>query len=142
MLIKQISVFLENKSGRLAEVAKILEDNNIDLIAITISDTTDFGILRFIANKPEQAKKVLKDNGLTVNLTNVIAISVADKPGGLAVALDVLADQSIGIEYMYAVGKDTNGAVVILKVDNTEKAISNLQDNNIKVILSKKIYEL
>lgn len=142
MLIKQISVFLENKSGRLAEVAKILGDNNIDLIAITISDTTDFGILRFIANKPEQAKKVLKDNGLTVNLTNVIAISVADKPGGLAVALDVLADQSIGIEYMYAVGKDTNGAVVILKVDNTEKAINTLQDNNIKVILSKKIYEL
>ncbi len=135
MLIKQISIFIENKSGRLAEVAQILAENNIDLIAITISDTTDFGILRFIVDKPQKAKKLLKDNKFTVNSTEVFGISVADKPGGLANALSILADNSIGVEYMYAVGKDTNSVVVILRVDNIDLAIDILEKNNINVIL-------
>ncbi|MFW6306199.1 MAG: ACT domain-containing protein, partial [Bacillota bacterium] len=84
MLIKQISIFIENKSGRLTEVTKILGHNNIDLIAISISDTTDFGILRLIVNDPNKAESVLKENGFTVNTTNVIAIAVDDVPGSLA----------------------------------------------------------
>ena len=82
MLVKQISVFLENKSGRLAEVTKILGDNKIDISALSIADTTDFGILRLIVNKPEMAETVLKDNGYTVSCTSVIAIAVVDEPGG------------------------------------------------------------
>lgn len=90
MDVKQISVFLENKSGRLAEVTKILGENNIDISALSIADTTDFGILRLIVNDPDKAEKVLKENGFTVSSTNVIAIGVEDKPGGLSKALEIL----------------------------------------------------
>ncbi|MFW6021926.1 MAG: ACT domain-containing protein [Halanaerobiaceae bacterium] len=142
MLIKQISIFIENKSGRLTEVTKILGHNNIDLIAISISDTTDFGILRLIVNDPNKAESVLKENGFTVNTTNVIAIAVDDIPGSLADALAVLSEKSIGIEYMYAVGKDTQGAVVILRVEDIDTAIKVLREKDINVLKSEKVYQL
>ncbi len=143
MLVKQISVFLENKSGRLAEVTKRLGENNIDISALSIADTTDFGILRLIVNQPELAEKILKDNGFMVSSTNVIAIGVADKPGGLAVALDTLENEGIGIEYMYAfVGKCSQEALVILRVEDTDTAISALNNKEIKVLSSKEVYGL
>ncbi|MEJ6950097.1 ACT domain-containing protein [Natronospora cellulosivora (SeqCode)] len=142
MLVKQISIFLENKSGRLAEVTNILGDSGIDLIAISISDTTDFGILRIIVNKPELAEDILKEKKLTVNCTNVIAISVKDVPGGLAKALTILSKECIGVEYMYAVGKETTDAVVILRVDELEKSIEVLMSNNIKVLKAKDVYKI
>ena len=143
MLVKQISVFLENKSGRLAEVTKILGSNDIDISALSIADTTDFGILRLIVNKPEKAEQVLKENGFTVSCTEVIAIAVLDEPGGLAAALSVLEKASIGIEYMYAfVGKSTNEALVILRVEEPEKAVEILTQNNVKVLPSNVVYDL
>jgi hypothetical protein len=142
MLIKQISVFVENKSGRLAEVTRALGDQEIDLIAISISDTTDFGILRLIVSDPGLAEDVLKEVGFTVKTTDVIAVSVIDRPGGLAVALSILAENSIGIEYMYAVGKETDGAVVIMHVENNDRAIKILRDNSINVLSSEKVYNL
>jgi hypothetical protein len=143
MLVKQISVFLENKSGRLAEVTKILGENEIDISALSIADTTDFGILRLIVNDPEKAEKVLSSNGYAVSCANVIAIAVVDEPGGLAAALEVLNFKDIGIEYMYAfVGKHSNEALVILRVDNSELAIKTLLDNNIKVLPSKLVCDL
>jgi len=143
MLVKQISVFLENKSGRLAEVTKVLAQHNIDISALSIADTTDFGILRLIVNQPEKAEDVLKGNGFTVSCTSVIAIAVMDEPGGLAAALDVLDRESIGIEYMYAfVGKATNEALVILRVEDPDKAVQVLTANNIKVLPSSVVYEL
>lgn len=142
MLIKQISVFLENKSGRLADVLNILGKYDIDLIAISISDTTDFGILRLIVNKPEEAEKVLRESGRTVNSTEVLAIAVEDKPGSLAGALACLASESIGIEYLYAVGKDTRGAVVIVRVDDLDRAIRILADNNVKLLSEEILYKL
>ncbi|HOV27921.1 MAG TPA: ACT domain-containing protein [Pseudobacteroides sp.] len=143
MLVKQISVFLENKSGRLAEVTKTLGKEGIDISALSIADTTDFGILRLIVNQPEKAEAVLKDNGFTVSSTSVIAIAVEDKPGGLAVALDILESNSIGIEYMYAfIGKSKDEALVILRVEDSDKAIEALKNNGIKVISSKDVYGL
>lgn len=143
MLVKQISVFLENKSGRLAEVTKILGSNNIDISALSIADTTDFGILRLIVNQPEIAEKILQENGFTVSGTSVIAIAVADEPGGLAVALEVLDREAIGIEYMYAfVGKTSSEALVILRVENPERAVDVLTKNGIKVLSSSAVYEL
>jgi hypothetical protein len=143
MLVKQISVFLENKSGRLAEVTKTLGNEGIDISALSIADTTDFGILRLIVNQPGKAEAVLKENGFTVSSTSVIAIAVQDKPGGLAAALEVLENQSIGIEYMYAfIGKTKDEALVILRVEDSEKAIKTLERNNIKVISSKEVYGL
>ncbi|MDF2524739.1 MAG: amino acid-binding domain protein [Clostridiales bacterium] len=143
MLIKQISVFLENKSGRLAEVTKVLAENNIDISALSIADTTDFGILRLILNQPEEAEKVLRENGFAVNFTNVIAIAVPDVPGGLASALEILEKEGIGIEYMYAfIGKAENEALVILRIEDNEKGIEALEKNNIKVLSAKTVYEL
>jgi hypothetical protein len=142
LLIKQISIFLENKSGRLAEVLNILGKNNIDLIAISISDTTDFGILRLIVNKPEEAEKVLQESGCTVNSTEVLAVSVEDKPGSLAEVLAVLARESIDIEYLYAVGKDTRGAVVIVRVNDLDRAIKILTENKIELLSAERLYKL
>ena len=143
MLIKQISVFLENKSGRLAEVTKVLAQNNIDISALSIADTTDFGILRLIVSNPDMAEKVLKDNEFTVSSTNVIAIGVEDKPGGLYKALGVLEKSEIGIEYMYAfVGKTSDEALVIIRVDDSDKAIDILAKNGIKVLSSDSVYKL
>lgn len=143
MLVKQISIFLENKSGRLAEVTKILADNNIDISALSIADTTDFGILRLIVNEPDTAEKILKDSGFTVSCSSVLAISVPDKPGGLAKALSVLEAEAIGIEYMYAfVGKAENEALVILRLDNPEKAVDVLEKSGVKVLTSNTVCKL
>lgn len=141
MLVKQISVFLENKSGRLADVTKTLADNNINISALSIADTTDFGILRLIVNKPEEAEKILCENEFTVSCTNVIAIGVDDVPGGLSKALIILNDNKIGIEYMYAfVGKCGNEAFVILRVENADAAIKVLISNGIKVLECDEVY--
>lgn len=143
MLVKQISVFLENKSGRLAEVTKTLGKNDIDISALSIADTTDFGILRLIVNKPEKAEKVLNENGFTVSCTSVIAIGVEDQPGGLAAALEVLERESIGIEYMYAfVSKTEDEALVILRVEDPARAITVLQENGISVLTCNQVYKL
>ena len=143
MLVKQISVFLENKAGRLAEVARILANSNIDIRALSIADTTDFGILRLIVNKPDNAERILKDSGFTVSCTDVIAIAVPDKPGGLDSALSALAKESLGIEYMYAfISKSSSEAIVILRVEKSGEAIKILQKNNIKVLPSNFIYSL
>ncbi len=141
MLVKQISVFLENKSGRLADVTRTLADNNINICAMSIADTTDFGILRLIVNKPEDAESALSEQQFTVSCTSVIAIGVEDKPGGLARALEIIQDNGISIEYMYAfVGKTGNEAFVILRVENPEMAIETLLKYGIKILPSDKIY--
>ena len=143
MLVKQVSVFLENKSGRLAEVTRILGENRINISALSIADTTDFGILRLILNNPEKAEEALKENGFTVSCTSVIAIGVADQPGGLAVALEVLDKESIGIEYMYAfVGKPSDEAYVILRVEEPDRAIAALSRSGINVLPSSEVYDL
>ena len=142
MFVKQISIFLENKSGRLAEVTRTLGANNIDISALSIADTTDFGILRLIVNKPEEAERILRDEGFTVSCTSVIAICVQDRPGGLAEALEILKKENIGIEYMYAfVGKKESEAMVILKVDNSEGAVKTLKENGVPVCLSNNVYK-
>lgn len=143
MFVEQISVFLENKSGRLSEVTRTLGSNGIDISALSIADTTDFGILRLIVNKPQKAEETLRAEGFTVSVTSVIAIGVKDKPGGLAMALEILEKAQIGIEYMYAfVGKSEDEALVILKVEDPEKAIDNLKANGVSVLTSAQVYKL
>lgn len=140
MIIKQISVFVENKRGRLAEITKVLEKNNIDIRALSIADTKDFGILRLIVNNPDQAEKVLKDEGFTVSLTKVIAIGIDDKPGGLASAMDVLYQNQISVEYMYAfISRTEETAYVILRVEDNEKALEILEANNFDIMRSSSI---
>lgn len=141
MKVKQISIFLENKSGRLAEVTKVLGDNEINIRALSIADTTDFGILRLIVNNPEKAWKILKEQNFTVSETEIIAVQVPDQPGGLAGILNLLENNSINIEYMYAfVGKSGMDAVVVFRVENIDRAIDLLQKQRITLLSGKEIY--
>lgn len=143
MLIKQISIFVENKPGRLNSITKLLKDNDIDIRALSIADTKDFGILRLIVNKPELACEVLKGADCTVSITNVIAIGINDKPGGLADAMDCLYRANISVEYMYAfITKTSDQAYVILRVENNDKALEALQDENFTIITGKEVYEM
>jgi len=129
MFIKQLSIFVENKPGRLATITNILKENDIDIRALSVADTRDFGIMRLIVDNPEKAEKVFKEAGCTVSLTNVIAIGIEDRPGGLAEAMDVLYANNISVEYMYAfISKTDNTAFVILRVENNEKAFEALKE--------------
>ncbi len=143
MLIEQLSIFVENKQGRLAEITNLLKENNIDIRALSIADTKDFGIMRLIVNNPVKAEKVFKEAGCTVSLTQVIAIGIDDQPGGLAKAMDVLYNHKISVEYMYAfVSRSDDIAFVILRVENNELAISALKDGNIRILKKDEIYEM
>lgn len=143
MGVRQISVFLENKAGRLSDVTKVLGDNNVDISALSIADTAHFGILRLIVNNPNLAERVLKENGYTVSISNVIAIAIDDNPGALAKALEALTDEDITIEYIYAfTGKTENKALVVLKVEDIERATGLLRSRNIRVLDDSEVYSL
>ena len=140
MFVKQISVFIENRPGRLAGITKVLGENNIDLIALSIGDTTDFGILRAIVNKNEEALAVAREAGYTASLTEVLAVAVPDKPGGLDQVLYMLNDANIAIEYLYSfvrrVGSD---AVIIFRVDQPQKAYEVLNAAQVKLLTQEQI---
>jgi hypothetical protein len=141
MKVKQISVFLENKSGRLAHVTQVLGEHKINIRALSIADTTDFGILRLIVNDPEKAVKILKEADYTVSETEIIAVQVPDQPGGLAGILKTLDEMKINIEYMYAfVGHSGQDAVVVFRVESIDRAIEQLQQKGVKLMSGKEIY--
>ncbi len=143
MKVEQISIFLENKSGRLAEVAGVLADAGVNIRALSLADTTDFGILRLIVNDTEKAKQVLKENGFTVGKTEVLAVEVQDRPGGLAAILNTMRDAGINVEYMYAfVQKSGGNAIIIFRFDELEKAISALQKAEIRILKGEDVYSL
>ena len=135
MYIKQLSVFVENKPGRLAEITSIIASNGIDIRALSISDTTDFGILRLVVDKPYEAEKTLKEAGLTVSLTDVIAIGIPDKTGGVAETLAMVADKEVGVEYMYSfLSQNYQRAYLIMRVADTEKALSALKAHGCEIL--------
>lgn len=141
MKVKQISVFLENKTGRIADVTGVLYANEINIRTLCIADTADFGILRLIVSDPARAENVLKDAGFTVTGTEVIAISISDKPGGLHDALTVFEALNVTIEYLYAFPKARDGrAFVIIRVEEPEKAIAALLENGIVILPAEQVY--
>ncbi|MEW6273988.1 MAG: ACT domain-containing protein [Bacillota bacterium] len=143
MKVKQISVFLENKSGWLAEVTRALGDNKINIRALSIADTTDFGILRLIVNSPDLAYKILKERGFTVSVNEVIVVEVVDEPGGLAEILGVLREAGINIEYLYAfVQKAAKAALVVFRVEELEEAVTTLQAKGIRILSGQEVYAL
>lgn len=143
MKVEQISVFIENKSGRLAEIARLLGESGVNIRALSLADTTDFGILRLIVNDRERAKQVLKENGFTVSKTEVIAVEVPDRPGGLADILQTLDCEAINVEYMYAfVERCGENAVIIFRFDEIEKAIKVLTDKNFTILQGERLYSM
>ena len=143
MKVEQISIFLENKAGRLADVTRCLSEGGINIRALSLADTSDFGILRLIVTDHEQAKKVLKENGFTVGRTTVVAVEVRDDPGGLHTILNLLSSNGVNVEYMYAFVQQTGeNAILIFRFDRTDQAIELLQANNIAIVPGEKVYSL
>jgi hypothetical protein len=135
MDVAQVSVFLENRTGGLADVVDVLAKNGIDIQAVTLADMSDFGILRIIVEDADRAKTVLKAAGFTADKTRVVAVEVPDRPGGLAETLAVLRSQGINVEYMYsAARKKGERAIVILRVDEIGKAAGALREAGVKVL--------
>jgi hypothetical protein len=138
MKINQISIFIENTKGRLAEVCNLLGDKGINIRALTIAESPEFGILRVVLDKPQEAKEILKEHGFIAISTEIVAVEVSDTPGGLAKALQILSQNNIDVEYMYGfVEKATDKALMVFKFVNTDKAIEVLQKNNISVVDKK-----
>jgi hypothetical protein len=143
MQVEQISVFLENRAGRLAEVSAILSEAEVNIRALSLADTSDFGVLRLIVDNNEKAIETLKKAGFTVGKTNVVAVEVEDRPGGLHKILDVLFKAGTNVEYMYAfVQQSGNNAVMIFRFDQTEKAMNVLTEHNIRTIDGETLYTM
>ncbi|HHX97057.1 MAG TPA: ACT domain-containing protein [Clostridia bacterium] len=142
-MVQQISLFLENKKGRLAHVCRVLGEAGINIRALSIADTTDFGVLRLIVNQPRQAYEVLKQHNFVVSMTTVLAMEVADTPGGLAGALTKLDEAGINVEYIYAfLGTTSSEALVIIRVENPEKAKAVIRQAGINILEGKTVYAL
>ncbi len=141
MTVKQLSVFVENRPGRLSAITKLLGDANINIRAMSIADTKDFGILRLIVDDAEKALKVLKDEGCSVTITNVLVLRITDRPGGLAQAMNVLYKDNISVEYMYAafINTESNTACLVLRVDDNDKATVALYDAGYKLLAQNEL---
>ncbi len=143
MQVEQISVFLENKAGRLSEVTGILSEAGVNIRALALADTSDFGVLRLIVDHNERAVAVLKENGFTVGKTEVVAAEVEDKPGGLHTILNTLRSEGINVEYMYAYVRHTGkDAVMIFRFDNIQGAVEALRKNGVSVIDGERLYNM
>lgn len=137
-MIKQISVFLENEAGELEKLSKILMDNKINMRALTVAETADFGILRMIVDNVSKCIEVLRDHDYLLSQTDVIAVSIPDKPGGLHRIVELLAKESINIEYIYS-ALVREEAIIIFRIDDIEKASRVLKNNNVNVIETQNI---
>jgi len=141
MTIEQLSIFLENKPGKLVEALETLFAAGIDLRALSLADTMDFGILRVIVDKPEQALTALQGSGYLVKSSEVIPVAVGDRPGGLAAVLRILADGGVDVEYTYAfVAHSRDKAYVILRVNDNNAAVKVLSDNDISLLSAREVY--
>jgi hypothetical protein len=143
MKVEQISVFLENKSGRLSEVTAILAEAEVNIRALALADTSDFGVLRLIVDDTENARQTLKHNGFTVGKTNVVAVEVMDRPGGLHDILTMLHEANLNVEYMYAfVRSSGDNAVMIFRIEKEQEAIRLLESKGVNVIDGQRLYSL
>lgn len=137
-MVIQLSVFIQNESGKIASVTRTLADNGVDIRALSIADTTDFGILRMLVSDVEVAKTALKEQRCVVSETTVIVVAVPDVPGGLANVLELLSQSQIDIEYMYSlIGREDEKAYMVFRVSDEEKLLKLLKDNNINNVTGK-----
>ena len=141
MLIKQLSIFLENKKGRFTEVAKLLGDNGINMSAFTVSENSEFGILRLIVSDTDKAIQVLREHLYAVSIADVICLHCPNQPGALAKAMEILTEAGIFIEYMYAFSQG-EAANVIIRPDNIEHCAEVLKANKLELIAANDLYKL
>ena len=143
MKVKQISVFLENKKGRLWKALDTLAVHGINIRALSLADTSEFGILRLIVPDPDNALKILTENDFVVKIKEVVAVELSDKPGGLASVLKILSDSNINLEYLYAfVHEKKDKAILLLRTDDLDLLIKVLEKEGISLVSSEEVYNL
>ena len=142
MLAKQISVFVENRKGRLGEVLKVLKENDVNILSLSLADTTEYGLLRLIVNNPELGKEKLSEDGFSTMLTDVLVLKITHQSGSLQGLLKILADEGVNIEYMYGLSIDGEEASVVLKTTDIFKAESVLEGQGVKTLSTKDISNL
>ncbi|HMF31653.1 MAG TPA: ACT domain-containing protein [Candidatus Lokiarchaeia archaeon] len=144
-MVKQVSVFLKNQPGELMTVTGLLADNNVNIKSLMVADTADFGILRLILDDPDKAIEILKENNLLVDSTDIIAVEMKDRPGGLHEIASVLGNEHVNIEYLYAFSHKSGGdAVLLLAIgkDAHDQAIEVLESNNFKIFAQEDVPDL
>ncbi|MDR2869098.1 MAG: ACT domain-containing protein [Deferribacteraceae bacterium] len=143
MKVRQISIFIENELGRLYEVTRLLGDNSLNIRALSLADTSDFGIIRLIVNDPVKAHDILKAASFTVGINEVVAVAIPDVPGGLADVLGYIGDNKINIEYMYAFVDDSGkDAVMVFRFDDVDNALAVLTKSPYKVLNEEKVFNI
>jgi hypothetical protein len=144
MYVIQLSIFVRNRPGELVKITNILAENNIQLRALTVAETADFGILRVIVNEPEKAAKVLGEKEILVGKTEIMAVEMVDKPGTLNTIAKILGDANVNIEYLYAFAKTKENAILLIQVtpDHRERALEAMKANNIKVFTPEEVYNM
>lgn len=144
MSLKQISIFVENKPGKMSDVTELLAANHIDMRALSLAETTDFGIVRIIVDDVYKATTVLKDEGFIHNVTPVLGVAIPDEPGGLHHVLTVLKEAEINVEYMYAFlgGKSVNHAYMIFRVQDNKEAVTALREKGICCVDQEEVAQL
>jgi hypothetical protein len=141
MIIHQLSVFLENKSGRITEVLEVLGGENIRITALSVADTKEFGILRMIVSDPDKAREILKKNNFTANLTEVISVMAPNEASHYAKVLKILSDLDISVEYTYAFSTGDK-SIIILRVGNTDEAIKALKSHEMELLRASDLYKI
>lgn len=139
MFIKQLSVFIENREGRLEEVLQVLKDCNVNIVSLSLADTSEYGLLRLLVSNPQEGKSELKKNGFSAMLTDVIAIKLSHQVGKLQELLGVICEAHINIEYMYALTTGKDDASIVLKASNLEKAVQALQQCGAQIVTQAEI---
>lgn len=142
MFVKQLSVFIENREGRLEEVLQVLKDNGVNIVSLSLADTSEYGLLRLLVTNPQGGKKALKENGFSAMLTDVLAIKLAHRIGQLQELLGVICDANINIEYMYALSTGLDDASIVLKTSDLEKAAKALEDTGVEIVTQDEIMNM
>jgi len=143
MKIQQVSIFLENKKGRLSDVCSVLGKHGVNIRALTIAESEDFGVLRVVVDRPEETLRIVKENGFAAKLSPIVAVEVPDKPGGLATVLKVLSDNDVNVEYMYGfVERSGDNAILVFRFSDPDRTVQILQKSKIKVLGNQDIADL
>lgn len=142
MVIKQLSVFIENREGRLERVTEALKEHDINIASFSLADTSEYGMLRMIVSNPEEGKRVLKEEGFSAMLTDVIAVKIEQRPGTLHEVLKVLFDAGISVEYMYTLTTAGKNTSIIMKLSDLDVALKTLKNSKYEICEAKEAYEL
>lgn len=142
MFIKQLTVFIENRAGRLEQVTQILKDNNINIVSVSLADTSDYGLLRLILSDPDKAVTVLKDAGLSAMTTNVIAVKLTQHVGKLGELLAILSDAGVNVEYMYGLTSGDENASIVLKTSDQNKALDAITASTFELLTTEETYSM